>query len=101
MTPPAAARERLVSRAFALVVGSGFLTIPTLLAGTVIFACGQALAYPAMVSLALSRAPAAERSAVVGTCTAFVDVAIAFGAFALSGLPALARVDPRAAPSPG
>jgi predicted MFS family arabinose efflux permease len=51
--------------------------------GTAIFALGQSLAYPSIVLLAMSRAPVAERSAVVGAVTAAVDVAIAAGAFVL------------------
>lgn len=44
-----------------------------LFAGTAIFACGQALAFPAFMALAASSAPPAERGAAVGTTTAFID----------------------------
>jgi predicted MFS family arabinose efflux permease len=54
------------------------------LVGTAVFALGQALSYPAIVLLAMARADPAERSAAVGAVVAFVDVALAAGAFVLS-----------------
>ena len=57
--------------------------------GTAVFAFGQSLAYPALLTFALAAAPASERSAVVGTFTAFVDVAIALGAVLLGGVASL------------
>jgi MFS family permease len=51
--------------------------------GTVVFAGGQALAYPAIVLLALGRSAPSERSAAVAAVAAFVDVALAAGAFLL------------------
>jgi MFS family permease len=54
-----------------------------LYAGTLVFAVGQALAFPALISLALGAAPASERGAVVGTFTAFVDLAFGVGAVSL------------------
>ena len=51
--------------------------------GTALFAAGQALAYPALVLLALARAKPAERSAAVATAAVFVDIALATGAFLL------------------
>jgi hypothetical protein len=54
-----------------------------LFAGTALMALGQSLAFPALVTLAVGRAPAAERGAVIGTFSAFVDVAIVGGAAGL------------------
>jgi predicted MFS family arabinose efflux permease len=54
--------------------------------GTLVFSIGQALAFPAVLTLAMSRAPAGDRGAVAGTVTAFVDVAIALGAILLGGV---------------
>jgi MFS family permease len=54
--------------------------------GTLIFSVGQALAFPAVMTLAMSRTPAGDRGAVAGTVTAFVDVAIASGAIVLGGV---------------
>jgi MFS family permease len=57
-----------------------------LYAGTLVFSIGQALAFPAVMTLAMARTPAGDRGAVAGTVTAFVDVAIAAGAIALGGV---------------
>jgi MFS family permease len=54
--------------------------------GTFVFSLGQALAFPAVMSLAMARTPAGDRGAVGGTVTAFVDVAIASGAIVLGGV---------------
>jgi MFS family permease len=59
-----------------------------LLVGTAIFAVGQALSYPAAVLLAMETSSEAERSAVVGGVTAFVDVALGVGAFTLGAVAA-------------
>jgi MFS family permease len=64
--------------------------VPGLLIGTIVFAVGQALTFPAAILLALSATSPAERSAVVGGVTAFVDVALGLGAFTLGGVAALA-----------
>ena len=50
--------------------------------GSFVFGIGQAFAFPALMTLAVRGAPAFERGAVVGTYSAFVD--LAFGAGALS-----------------
>ena len=60
-----------------------------LVVGTAIFAVGQALSYPAAVLLAMETSHEAERSAVVGGVTAFVDVALSLGAFTLGAVAAL------------
>jgi MFS family permease len=54
--------------------------------GTFVFSVGQALAFPAVMTLAMARTPACDRGAVGGTVTAFVDVAIATGAIVLGGV---------------
>ena len=59
-----------------------------LIVGTAIFAVGQALSYPAAVLLAMETSHEAERSAVVGGVTAFVDVALMAGAFTLGAVAA-------------
>jgi predicted MFS family arabinose efflux permease len=60
-----------------------------LIVGTAIFAVGQALSYPAAVLLAMETSSDAERSAVVGGVTAFVDVALSLGAFTLGAVAAV------------
>jgi MFS family permease len=52
--------------------------IPTslgLMLGTLVFASGVAFTMPALLSLSVSRVPATERGMVVGTATAFLDLA--------------------------
>jgi predicted MFS family arabinose efflux permease len=55
--------------------------VPTpigLFAGTAVFASGVAFTMPALLSLAVSRVPPAERGTVVGTATLFLDLAFGF-----------------------
>jgi MFS family permease len=59
---------------------------PGLYIGTVVFALGQSLAFPALMVMAVQRAPAAERSSVVGSFTMFFDVALGAGAVALGAV---------------
>jgi MFS family permease len=54
-----------------------------LFVGTALFSAGQSLVFPALMSLALANAPAEERGAVVGTFTAFFDLAFGVGAISL------------------
>jgi MFS family permease len=110
-----------------LILTAGFATMAGwaepagLFAGTALMALGQSLAFPALVTLAVGRAPAAERGAVIGTFSAFVDVAIVGGAAGLgvivaasgyraaflasaiaaaAGLPLLTRLERRPAEAP-
>jgi MFS family permease len=75
-----------------LGVAAGMLLIAAddsataLLAGTVVFSFGQALAFPAMMTYAVAHAGPAERGAAVGTVSAFVDLAIVSGAVTLGAL---------------
>lgn len=48
--------------------------------GTFVYSIGHALAFPALMTLAISRAPASERGAVIGTFTAFFDFSFGVGA---------------------
>jgi MFS family permease len=54
--------------------------------GAFLFGVGQAFAFPALMSLALAGAPANERGAVVGTQTAFVDLAFGLGSVSLGAI---------------
>ncbi|HEX2111890.1 MAG TPA: MFS transporter [Gaiellaceae bacterium] len=81
--PQAAASFACAAVAGGLVVVAGWQTEAGLFLGTAIFAVGQAFAYPAISVLAMARSSAAERSAAVGAVIAFVDVALASGAFVL------------------
>jgi MFS family permease len=64
-----------------------------LFAGTVVFAVGLALAFPSLMMLAIADAPTADRSAVVGTFTAFADVGFAVGAMSLGAVADAAGYD--------
>lgn len=55
--------------------------------GTAVFAAGASLQFPALMGIALSRAPEHERASVVGTYTACMDLAQGVGGFVL-GVPA-------------
>ena len=54
-----------------------------LFVGTALFAAGTALAFPALLTLAVDRAEVAERSSVIGTFSACIDVGFAVGALSL------------------
>ncbi|MGH2629556.1 MAG: MFS transporter, partial [Actinomycetota bacterium] len=54
-----------------------------LVAGTVVFGVGVALFTPALFSLAVEGVPANERGAVMGTTSAFLDVALGLGSATL------------------
>jgi predicted MFS family arabinose efflux permease len=76
---------RVTSRTALLLSASGLTVIGLwrtpagLFAGVVVFAVGQALAFPGMLSLAVAGAPASERGSVVGTFTAFFDLGYGVG----------------------
>lgn len=72
----------LVSAVGLVLMGSA--TAPWILfLATGIFGVGQALCFPALISLALAGAAASERSSVIGSFTAFVDVAFGVGPLTL------------------
>ena len=70
-------------------VAAGLLVIAVwqspvgLYTGSFVFGIGQAFAFPALMTLAVRGAPAFERGAVVGTYSAFVDLAFGVGAVSL------------------
>ncbi len=75
-----------------ILISAGLLTIGVwnvpagLFAGTVVLAFGQALAFPALMTLAVNGAPSSERSSVVGTFTAFTELGFAIGALSLGAI---------------
>jgi MFS family permease len=78
---------------FALVLlASGLLVIGLwnvplgLFAGTVIVGLGHALAFPSLMTLAVNSAPANERSAVVGTFSAFTELGFLVGSLTLGAI---------------
>ena len=60
-----------------------------LFVGAVVFGVGQALAFPALMTLAISGTKPSERGAVVGTFTAFFDLSFGLGALSLGWVAAV------------
>jgi MFS family permease len=87
--------KRASGLALCLLAG-GLLTIGVsgsaegLYAGAIVFACGTALAFPALMTLAVDAAPESERASVVGTFGAFADVGFALGAVSLGAVASVA-----------
>jgi MFS family permease len=63
-------------------------TVLGLMVGTVVFASGVAFTMPALLVLAVSRAPASERGSVVGTTTVFLDLVFGFAPVILGAIAA-------------
>ena len=84
--PKRAASAALFLISAGLVVIGVWNTPAGLYAGTVVLAFGQALAFPALMTLAVNGAPATERSSVVGTFTAFTELGFAVGALTLGAI---------------
>ena len=85
-------RLALLCSTTGLVIIGGWRTVPGLATGTVVLAVGVALGVrsrlrtggkslgtPAIMMLALERAPASERGAVMGTVSMSIDLALGFG----------------------
>ena len=75
------------SGTYALLLGAGGLGVITavhsvagLVVGTVIFAGGMSLLYPALLVMALAGVPDRERASVVGTFSSFFDLSQGLGA---------------------
>ncbi|MDQ3878368.1 MAG: MFS transporter, partial [Actinomycetota bacterium] len=85
---------RLAGRAALSCVGIGLTTIGVwpspvgMFVGTAIYSVGHALCFPALMTLAIRRAPAAERGSVVGTFTAFFDGSFGVGAVSAGAIAA-------------
>lgn len=84
--PRRAATVALVGLAAGMAVIAASSSPAGLFAGTIVFSFGQALAFPALMAFVVEGAPAHERSAAVGTLSAFVDLALAAGAVLLGGV---------------
>jgi MFS family permease len=81
--PVRTARSSLVASACGLAFMGAVGTPTGLFVGAGIFALGQALAFPALMTIAVSGAPPAERGSVVATFTAFFDLAFGLGSVTL------------------
>ena len=84
--PQRTARTALAVSGVALILMGVWETPAGLFVGAVVFAVGQALAFPALMTLAVGATPPAERGAVVGTFTAFFDLAFGLGAVSLGAI---------------
>jgi predicted MFS family arabinose efflux permease len=84
--PRFSARAALVTSAMGLAVIAAWAHPAGLILGTVLFALGQALAFPALMTIAIRGAPSSERGSVVGTFTAFFDLAYGAGAIGLGAV---------------
>lgn len=87
--PRKAANAALIASTVGLTTIGLSGTVSGLLIGAAFFGAGQALAFPALMTLALSGAPTSERGAVIGTFTAFFDLAFGLGALSLGAVVAL------------
>ena len=84
--PARAARMALSLQASGLTIMGIWRAPAGLFAGAFVFGLGQALAFPALMTMAIRAAKPTERSAVVGTFTAFFDLSFGLGAVALGGV---------------
>ena len=81
-----AARMALSLQATGLTIMGLWQEVPGLFTGAIVFGLGQALAFPALMTMAIRSAKPTERSAVVGTFTAFFDLSFGIGAVALGAV---------------
>ena len=84
--PPLTARAALGVSAVGLLIVAVWSEPAGLYTGTALFALGQSLTFPALMTIAIHSAPAAERSSVIGTFTAFFDLAFGAGAVSLGAV---------------
>ena len=81
-----AASTALICNAAGLALIALWAVPAGLYVGAAIFAIGQALAFPALMTLAVRGAPATDRGVVIGTFTAFFDLFFGIGALTLGGV---------------
>lgn len=83
---PTAATGALACSVVGFIIMGVFDSTAGLVTGTIIWSLGHSLAFPALMSMAVKGAPASERGAVVGTFTAFFDLAFGVGALVAGGI---------------
>jgi MFS family permease len=88
--PARATRAALALSAAGLAVAGAWPTPAGLVAGTAVFGVGVALLTPAVMTLAVQGVAPRERGAVLGTTSAFIDLAIGLGPGTLGFLAAAA-----------
>jgi MFS family permease len=84
--PSRAATGALACSVLGFLIMGTFESSMGLVVGTIVWSLGHSLAFPALMSMAVKGAPASERGAVIGTFTAFFDLAFGLGAMAAGGI---------------
>jgi MFS family permease len=84
--PARTAKVALSCSSLGLAVIALWGSVAGLFVGVAILAVGTALAFPALMTLAVRGAPAAERGSVVGTFSAFFDLSFGLGALSLGAI---------------
>ncbi len=79
----------LIGGATGLAVMAAWSSVAGLILGTILFAAGMSLMYPAMLTLALTGIDDSERASVVGTVSTFFDLSQGLGALILGGAAAV------------
>jgi MFS family permease len=79
----------LLATTSGMTVMATWKSIAGLFVGTVLFAAGASLLYPALLLLALGAAPDTERASVVGTFSSFFDLSQAVGSLLVGGIAAV------------
>jgi MFS family permease len=83
---PRAARAALTCQTTGLMLMGLWQEPVGLFVGAGVFGLGQALSFPALMTIAVRGAPPSERSAVVATFTSFFDLSFGLGALTLGGV---------------
>jgi MFS family permease len=78
-----------IGAAAGLAVMAAWASIAGLVIGTILFAAGMSLMYPAMLTLALTGIDDSQRASVVGTVSTFFDLSQGLGALILGGAAAI------------
>ncbi|MGH2758514.1 MAG: MFS transporter [Actinomycetota bacterium] len=84
--PLRTARFALICNPCGLAVMGLWQDVPGLFVGAIVLGIGQALAFPALMTIAVNSAPASERGSVMGTFTAFFDLSFGGGAIVLGAV---------------
>ena len=84
--PKKAASSALVAIAAGMLIMGAWSETAGLFVGTIFYSLGHSLAFPALMTMAISRSSPAERGSVVGTFTAFFDLSFGLGAAAAGGV---------------
>jgi MFS family permease len=79
----------LIGGAAGLAVMAAWNSVAGLILGTILFAGGMSLMYPAMLTLALTGIDDSQRASVVGTVSTFFDLSQGLGALILGGAAAV------------